>query len=432
MRKKVHLLRLFLGLALLAALPRAFAGAGACESMQLTLAGATWHMLENNPQLDLARSTLAASRADLLTAGERPNPTLSFNSTNYNVRSGLGSGNAWDKRLDSVLRVDQPIERGGKRGLRVAAANAGIAGAEADYRDTLRQLRLAVSSAFYDLLHAQEKLDVDLKLAQLQRVTEALGQRRLAAGDIAESDLARIRVESARADSEVQSAEADVEAARIALAHLMGCTDGAIPLADVEWPNPQAAADLANTPGNIETRPDVQSADAHAKEAHAMSRLAEAQRTRDVTVGLQYEHFPPDGQSLLGVGFSVPLFLFNRYEGEIARAHADADSADAAARQARSDAQADVAQTRSALRHAAERAQRALTDLLPLSEKTAVAMEYAYTHGAASLLDLLDARRSLHAAHLETLDAQTDYAKALMAWQIAENLPENFAQDSTP
>ena len=111
------------------------------------------------------------------------------------------------------------------------------------------------------------------------------------------------KVESARADSEVQSAEADVETARIALAHLMGCTDGAIPLADAEWPNPQAVASLAGKPGNIEARPDVQSADAHAKEAHALSRLAEAQSTRDITVGLQYEHFPPDGQSLLGAGF---------------------------------------------------------------------------------------------------------------------------------
>ena len=432
MRIKGHSLHFLTGIVLLTAMPRAFAGEEACESTQLTLANATWQMLERNPRLDQARSALAGSRADLATAGERPNPTLSLNSTNYDVRNGLGGGNAWDKRLDSVLRIDQPIERGGKRGLRIDAANAGIDGAEADYRETVRQLRLAVANAYYDLLHAQAKLDVDQKLAELQRVTEAVAQRRLEAGDIADADLARIRVESARADDEVQSAEADIDAARIVIAHLMGCDGDAAPLAIEEWPNPQAETQLAPAYASVDARPDVQAAAARSREAQILARLAEAERTRDITVGVQYEHFPPDGQSLLGAGFSVPLFLSHRYGGEIARARADADTAEAAARQAYSDAQAEITQTRSAVRHAAERAERTRTELLPLSEKTAAAMDYAYAHGAASLLDLLDARRTLHAARLETLNAQTDYAKALMAWQLAENLPENFAQEPTP
>ncbi|TXH04810.1 MAG: TolC family protein [Nevskiaceae bacterium] len=432
MCEKVHLLRLLTAAVLLLPLRVALAGAAACDSAQLTLENATWQMLESNPQLDQARGALAGARADRLTAGERPNPTLSFNSSSYNLRNGLGSGDAWHKRLDSILRVDQTIERGNKRGLRLDATAAGIDGAESDYRELVRQLRLAVAGAYYDLLRAQQRLDLSQQLAELQHQTEAAARRRLEAGDIAESDLARIRVESARADSDVQNAQADLESARIALAHLMGCSSDATLAASTAWPNPQAEWPLTATATDVAARPDVLAAAARTRQAHAMARLAEAQRTRDITVGLQYEHFPPDGQNLLGAGFSVPLFLFNRYEGEIARAHADAETADAAERQARADAQADVAQALSAVRHAAERARRARSDLLPLSEKAAAAMDYAYAHGAAGLEDLLDARRGLRAARLEALDAQADYAKALTAWQLAGNPPQHPVPESTP
>jgi cobalt-zinc-cadmium efflux system outer membrane protein len=400
----------------------------ACTARQLNLADATWYMLEHNPQVDQARSLLAGAQADQITAGERPNPTLSFNSTNYNTRSGLGSGNPWQKNLDSVLRIDQPIERGGKRDLRLKASAAGKQASEMDYRDLLRQLRLNTANAYYGLLLAQQHVAVDLQLVELQHQTEAAAALRLAAGDIAESDLVRIRVDSSRADSELQSAEADLDSARITLASLLGCDaepgNDAL-FADAEWPNPAAEPTIPEH-SNLVSRPDVEAARAREQQAQVMSKLAEAQRTRDISVGVQYEHFPPDGQQLLGAGFSVPLFLFNNSEGEIARAHADADAANAAAQQAQLLAQADVAQARSALRHAAQRALRAERDLLPLSEKSAAAIDFSYRHGAAGVLDLLDAYRTLHAARLEVIDAKADYAKAMVAWQIAENLPETL------
>ncbi len=427
MRAKHALLCSLAAAALLPAWRPALA-ADACSSAQLGLGDATWYMLEHNPQIDQARSMLAGAQADQVTAGERPNPTLSFNSSSYNTRSGLGSGNPWQKKLDSILRVDQTIERGGKRDLRLKASAAGKDAAEMDYRDLVRQLRLGTATAYYNLLLAQQHVVVDQQLAELQHQTESAAAIRLAAGDIAESDLVRIRVDSSRADSELQHAEADLDSARIALASLLGCdtqTQGAELAAQALWPNPDAEPAISAS-DSLALRPDIEAARARAQQASIGVKLAEAQRKRDITVGIQYEHFPPDGQQLLGAGFSVPLFLFNNSEGEIARAHADADTAAAAAQQTQLQAQADIAQARSALRHAAERATRAERDLLPLSEKSAAVVDFSYQHGAASVLDLLDAYRTLHAARLEVIDTKADYAKALVAWQIAENLQESI------
>lgn len=399
--------------------------ADACTSTQLVLGDATWYMLEHNPQIDQARSLLAGANADQVTAGERPNPTLSFNSTAYNTHSGLGSGGPWQKKVDSVLRLDQPIERGGKRGLRLDAAAAGKDAAEMDFRDLIRQLRANMAGAYYDLLLAQQRVAVDDKLAELQHQTEEAATVRLNAGDIAESDLIRIRVESSRADNELQGAIGDLDAARIALSSLLGCDDQAAPSAAEVWPNPDAEPRLTSAV-DIHRRPDVEAAHARAKQSQILANLAEAQRTRDITVGLQYEHYPSDGQELLGAGFSIPLFLLNNSGGEIARAHADVDLATDSARLAIAQAQADAAKARAALQHTAQRAQRAEQNLLPLSEKAAAVIDFSYAHGAASVIDLLDAHRTLHAAQLEVLETKADYAKALAAWQAAENLPETF------
>ena len=56
--------------------------------------------------------------------------------------------------------------------------------------------------------------------------------------------------------------------------------------------------------------------------------IARAQRTRDVSVGVQYEHFPPDARNTYGISVSIPLFLGNDYRGDIARSEAEHTAAE--------------------------------------------------------------------------------------------------------
>ena len=55
---------------------------------------------------------------------------------------------------DSSVRIDQQIERGGKRALRVDNAQYLEQASRADLADVRRQLKLAVAQAYYDLLSA--------------------------------------------------------------------------------------------------------------------------------------------------------------------------------------------------------------------------------------------------------------------------------------
>ena len=57
-------------------------------------------------------------------------------------------------------------------------------------------------------------------------------------------------------------------------------------------------------------------------------------------------------------------------------------------------------------------------DILPRARKVAEQAERAFTLGASSLTDLLDARRTLRATLIEAAFTRADYAKAHEAWRL--------------
>ena len=89
----------------------AFALALPCAARDLSLAEAEQLMLTNNRELQAARRAIESAEAQGLIAGARPNATFSFNSSSINSNPGIGPGPLYDKRVDTVLRIDQPFER---------------------------------------------------------------------------------------------------------------------------------------------------------------------------------------------------------------------------------------------------------------------------------------------------------------------------------
>jgi cobalt-zinc-cadmium efflux system outer membrane protein len=187
-------------------------------------------------------------------------------------------------------------------------------------------------------------------------------------------------------------------------------------IAGDDWP---ALESLQLKRSDLDKRPDVEAARQRMAAAEAARDLARAQKTRDVTVGVQYEHNmqnPPTNS--YGFGFSVPLFIWHEYEGDIARAEADFSAARIVYERTLAQAIGDADQASSALRSAEERRRRLETGLLADAERVAKAAELAYHKGAMNLMDLLDARRTLRQIQLEAATALADYAKALAAWRL--------------
>ena len=385
------------------------------QRLSLAEAEALWQ--EHNRELQLARTAVSGAEADVLTAGQLPNPQISLNITQISPWSGYGAGPWKDKKMDNVLRLDQLIERGSKRELRVRGADARLDASRRDLDDTGRQMLLTLQQTYYDLHLAQEKRRLAGEVAASYDKSLETGRIRQKAGDISQVELSRLQIDKSRADNDARQTQAELEQAQVALAYLIGREgDASLLVADDGWP---PLGDRQLKRGDLEQRPDVAAARLRMVAAEAASDLAKAQKTRDVTFGVQYEHnMQSEPTNSYGFGVSVPLFIFHEYEGDIARAEAELTAARLIYERTLAQAVGSADQAGSALRSAEERLRRLETGLLGDAERVAKAAELAYQRGAMNLMDLLDARRTLRQVQLEAATARADHAKALAAWRL--------------
>jgi cobalt-zinc-cadmium efflux system outer membrane protein len=405
----------------------------------LTWATARERLARCNRDLRLALRALDAARADILTASQRPNPIFNISGESISPASGVGAGGLLDKQIDYKARIDQTIERGGKRDLRVESAEQAFRAASWTAADGLRQRQLALANAWIDLWGAQERVALQQELIELFGRTADGARRRLKVGDIAVADVSRIELDLSRAESERTVAEGELARARNVLAALLGIEPLARSLRATEpWPatargepGRTSGADGGAAAASTGQRPDLLAARAQSAAADARRRLARSLQTRDVTVGLQSERYaPPAGNGWsFGLFFAVPLFVANNSEGEIARAQADREIAEQTALKLEREAYADrqrLLDIRDAARARRDRIER---DSLPLARRVAADADLGFRKGAGTVLELLDSLRQLRALQLDALGARLDddrsdaAARAEMLTTGSENDP---------
>jgi cobalt-zinc-cadmium efflux system outer membrane protein len=396
----------------------------AAQAKDLSLAEAERLLGERSRELISARRAVESAGAMRDIAAARPNPTLSLNTTSISSNPGTGAGPLNQKRVDTVLRIDQPFERGGKRELRMDAAEGLERAARSDSLDVLRQQLAQLRGAYYDLKQSEEKVAILAETAELFGRTLAAAQSRLKAGDLAAAEVAKVQVDHERAQNDARASRADLARARIALAYLIGEDREPETLrASDPWP-----AKMALDPAAVDraiaqsaaARPDVVAASERVAAAEKLRDLAKSQQTRDITLGAQYERAPGTiPADSIGFGISLPLFTGYDFSGDIRRAEVDRYAALDALDRARAVAGNDIRRASSDLAAASERLERYDSTLLEAAQRTAQAVEFAFQRGATSVLEVLDARRTLRAVRLEALAARTDYAKALAAWRAS-------------
>lgn len=389
---------------------------------QLSLSAAEQAMLDGNRDLRAARRAVSGAEAGLRSADTRPNPTLTLGASNIDTQRGIGSGGLRDKQVDRLIRLDQPIERGNKHALRVATAGALQRAAQSDLADTERLQLLALRQAYFDLKLAEARLAAARESATLAQDVLKRTELRYQAGDLSGAEKARILTDAARSEGDARQAEMDLSRARLALAQLMAQETQAQRLhASDPWPDGSTEA----SPGaDAPARPDIAAARERVGAAETAVEQARALRSRDLSVGAQFELDPRDGRHLLSLGVSVPLFVGNDYQGEELQALNQLDLARDDLARLEATARAECEQAALLLHQSVLRAKQMREEALPAAQKAYRAARFAFDQGAASALDLVDARRALLAAETDTAAAEADAAKARAQWAAAMNLKE--------
>jgi cobalt-zinc-cadmium efflux system outer membrane protein len=385
----------------------------------VTVDQAVREAVDHNLSLMAERLNLTVADAAIVTAALRPNPVLSGGAnsldwlgTGFNEINGAGPP-------EYAIRLDYVFERGDKRERRTALASTAKTVAEAQLADSIRRLTLDVTLGAIDVLEARSKLDLATdNLDALERLVQ-LNDRRLTSGAIPPLELTRSRVAMLQYRGNVKTAQLALTQARLKLQTLIGrsITD---PLVNLDEPLgvPPApdAANLASLQAAARiNRPDLRALQRDQARSLSDLRLQEAQGKVDLTLGAEYrrQQGVNGTGNLAGLFFSVPLPIYNKNQGEIARAAAEQEKAARTLAATSATVSSEVAAAHEDFESTRQQLADLERDLLKPAADARAGTTYMYQAGATSLLDVLDAQRAFN----ETMDT---YYSAQAAYRRAE------------
>ena len=361
----------------------------------LNLAALYYH-----PDMDVARAKWGVAEAEVVSAGGRPNPRISFMGQHHSRTAGGLS--PWT----SGFSFDIPVETAGKRGYRIRKAEHLSDAALLNITATAWQVRSRLRKSLQNLYSAtmRERLLND-RLAIQQEITR-LFEERLAAGESSQFEVTRVRLDAnktrlLRSEAERQKAEA-----RAALAQALGLQVSAVNGVRISFKlfeKVPAAVGLQEIRRQaLLSRPDVLAALSEYEASQSALQFEVARQYPDIHLGPGYEW--DQGDNKWSLGFSIELPLFNRNEGPIEEAEArrKESAAKFAALQARILGEIDRALA--AYGEVIRKLQ--VADSLVSAESSHMqAMQARFALGASDRLDLEQAKLELSSAELSRFDA---------------------------
>jgi cobalt-zinc-cadmium efflux system outer membrane protein len=383
-------------------------------SVRITLDEAIQLALQHNHNLLAARTTIQQSQAEETSASLRPNPTL-FADWEYLPLFSPSSQNGQylQGSTEADLGLGYLIERGKKRQHRLQTAKDTTAQTRSLVADNERSLTFAVASLFVNVQLAESTLELaeqDLKSFQQ---TVDLGEIRFKAGAISEDDYLKIKLQLLQFETDMQQAQL----ARVqALSDLRQALGYESVSADYDV---TGQFDYLPLQGNLEdlqlkaiqNRPDLRAAQQGVTVAHSQYELQRAVGKPDLTVQANYSHV--NGINTATFYGSIPLPIFNRNQGEIARTRFAITQAQEQEKAASGQTLTDVYDAYEGLRTNDKVVVLYRSGYLDVAQKDRDISQYAYQRGAASLLDFLDAERSYRATQLAYRQALASYLLAL-------------------
>jgi outer membrane protein, heavy metal efflux system len=281
---------------------------------------ATWDLqtlslaaLYFSPALDSARARIAGTEAALVTAGARPNPTLSI---------APGIPTPYLLTLDFAI----PIETAGKRGHRIEVARSLDQAARFDLADSAWTVRTGVRVGLLNYLLACRSLELFRSEEKVREDQVSILEQVLSAGEITRQSVDLARIELSKTQLAIRTTEGQVGEAKAALAAAVGIPVAGLREAQFSWPDmdtPPSAESLS--PEEVQrsavlNRLDVRRSLAQYAAAEAGLQLEIAKQYPDINIGPGYTY--EERNSFFTVGFSTTVPLFNRNRGPIAEAQA--------------------------------------------------------------------------------------------------------------
>jgi cobalt-zinc-cadmium efflux system outer membrane protein len=371
----------------------------------------------SNPTLQAGQIGIDESRAQEITAFLRPNPNVTLLTDGTQIAP---FGGPWKPLLSTELATSLSYlhERRHKRELRLESAQKATKIAVSGQADLERTLLFTLRMAFNQTL--QEKAVFELAKENLSYYDRLLdvNRERYKAGAIAQVDLDRLELQRVTYESDLQTAEVNLRTAKIQLLALLNDRT------PVEQFDVRGPFDFSNQIAPLEevrqtavdTRPDLKAALQFIDKAQTDHKLAVANGSTDPTLSGVWTYNPsfnnPFAHQTLGASISIPLRIFDRNQGEKLRTQLDIARNERLREAAEAQVFSDVDSAYATVKGTVVLLQPYKDRYLNQASRVRDTIAFSYEHGAASLLDFLNAQAEYRSVQVNYLNLVASYLNA--------------------
>ncbi len=417
------------------AAPAAFAQATS-GPVRITLDEAIQMALQHNHNMIAARTAIDQSLDLEVTANLRPNPALftdweylplgSPAKQNPDLYSGVSTPDYLKNNTEGDIGLSYLIERGHKRQARYQAAKDVTAQTRSLVADNERGLTYQVATLFTDVQLAESTIDLAQQDLKSFQQTVDIGEFQFKAGGISENDYLMIEVQLLQFQTDLESAQLARAQGLSDMRQLLGYESVSADYDVVD------AFDYLPIKSNIDdlqmqalqNRPDLRAAVQGVTAANSAYLLAKADGKQDLTVQGNYSHV--NGINAATFFASIPLAIFNRNQGEIARTNSVITQMKEQQAFTNGQVLTDVKDAYEGLKSNDRVVLLYRDKYRDIAKRSRDIADYAYHRGGIPLLAFLDAERSYRAAEL-------GYRQTLAAYLLAvEQLREAVGVRNLP
>jgi cobalt-zinc-cadmium efflux system outer membrane protein len=266
-----------------------------------------------SPALDAARARVAGSQAAIVSAGARPNPSLS-------ISPGVPSPYLFN------FDFSVPIETAGKRGHRIQTARSLDEAARFDMADSAWKVRSGVRVALLNYFLAVRSLDLLRSEEKIRGEQVTILQQRFTVGEIPRPEVDLAQIELSRTRLSISLIEGQLAETKAALAASIGIPVAGLRGFDFSWtdlnspPSAESLSPVEIQRDAVLNRLNVRRALAQYAAAEADLQLEISKQYPDLQIGTGYTY--EETNNFFTLGLSTILPLFNRNQGPIAAAEA--------------------------------------------------------------------------------------------------------------
>ena len=373
----------------------------------ITLPEVLAYALLHNPELAVYAWEMRISEAGELQASLLPNPEIEIE-----VEEVGGTGeNSGFQAAGTTLKLSQLIELGNKRSRRTRIASLQNRLVGWDYEAKRLDVFTKVANAFVDVLAAQRQLELANELTRLSQEVLNTVTQRVEAGKNSPVEttkarvaLSSVRIEQKHACQYLESARKRLAATwgsrSVAFEHVVGQFDNVLPVP----PENQLLRLLTQNP-------DIARWAVEMEQRHAILDLEKAGTIPDPSVRGGIQHFNETDDTSFVFGFSIPLPLFDRNQGDVLAAKHNIAKAQQQRRVAELAVHTAVVDAYQGLAIAFTEVTDIKKDVLPGAQSAFDAAGQGYRQGKFNYLDVLDAQQTLFEAKGKYVESLAAYHK---------------------